>query len=134
MAINLNKKLCAAAPAGHLKTVAGLLASSMTPLNSNSLIAAASNGHFDVVKLLLQVPGCASDISWALQFAAANGPLEIAKIVLSVSGSKAVVSAALQYAAQNDHQDIVKLLLPASDPKADDSRALRYAAQDGPWK
>ncbi len=99
--------------------------------NSNALRWAATNGHLEIVKLLIPVSDPKAGGSYALRLAAENGHLEIVKLLIPVSYPKAHNSYALRWAAENGHLEIVKLLIPVSDPKSLDSNALRWAAAEG---
>ena len=99
--------------------------------NNYPLMWAATNGHYGIVKLLLQYTDTKTYFNDALNRATQNGYLDIVKLLLPLSDPKAYDSCALRNAALNGHLKIVKLLLPYSDPKACDSYALRYAALNG---
>jgi ankyrin repeat protein len=50
-------------------------------------------------------PNC--DGSWALRLAATNGHLEVVKLLIPVSDVKALKSDALRWAAHNEHLEVV---------------------------
>jgi ankyrin repeat protein len=102
-----------------------------------ALIAAASSGFTDAVKLLLlddRVDPSAQN-NEALLWASQEGYLEIVKILLSDDrvDPSAEDNGALCFAAERGQLEIVKILLSDDrvDPSAEDNGALCFAAERG---
>ena len=97
--------------------------SGFTPLDSACSIVSISNGHLDVVKLLLGAEGinvnqATNDGVTALYIASENGHLELMKLLLDAEGinvneARNDGATALYMASQNGHSNAVKLLLVA---------------------
>ncbi|KAI8822832.1 ankyrin repeat-containing domain protein [Chytriomyces cf. hyalinus JEL632] len=106
--------------------------------NNTCLRHAASNGHTEIVRLLLDCqqddvdPSCLNNIS--LRNAAERGYVEIVERLLQDSrvDSGAQGNAAIRFSAERGHAQVVELLLKTNgvDPAADDSFALRAAARN----
>jgi len=92
---------------------------------------AASQGHLEIVKLLLPYSDPKEFFSRPLRISIINNQLKVVKLLLPYSDPKACESEALRYAAHGGYLNIVKLLIPVSDVKTFDSEALRWAAENG---
>ena len=100
----------------------------------NSLQWAASNGHTDIVKLLIDN---GVDIhffnDYALRWAASNGHYDVVKLLIE-NGAKihANNNEALRWAVHEGHYDVIKLLLEnGADVRAKNNEALRFASVKG---
>ncbi|KAJ3244481.1 hypothetical protein HDU78_010952 [Chytriomyces hyalinus] len=106
--------------------------------NNTCLRHAASNGHTEIVHLLLDCqqdavdPSCLNNI--CLRNAAERGYVEIVERLLQDSrvDADAQGNAAIRFSAERGHAHVVELLLKTRgvDPAADDSFALRAAARN----
>lgn len=108
--------------------------------NSYALKWAASNGHLEIVKLLVTCPGvtAAADSNYALRWASSNGHTEVVQFLLGCTGVDPAAESndAIQRACSNGNVDIVKILLrhPAVDPTANNNNALFEAASHGHYE
>ena len=108
------------------------------------LLGAAKNGHSEVVKLLLAVPGI--DVNkegrvWyisdddrdsiPLERAAENGHAEVVKLLLAAPGIDVNKHYPLEKAAENGHAEVVKLLLAAPGIDVNLGGLLAEAAKNG---
>ncbi|KAJ3234143.1 hypothetical protein HDU81_001704 [Chytriomyces hyalinus] len=106
--------------------------------NNTCLRHATSNGHTEIVRLLLDCqqpsvdPSCLNNIS--LRNAAERGYVAIVERLLQDSrvDAGAQNNAAIRFSAERGHAKVVELLLKTDgvDPAADDSFALRAAARN----
>ncbi|CAK9100631.1 unnamed protein product [Durusdinium trenchii] len=113
--------------------------------NRDGLVLAASCGHLEVVRLLLEAgadkDAADTDGSTALQFAAGKGHchLKVVRLLLEAGADKDAAdtdgSTALHFAARNGHLKVVQLLREAGADKdaadTDGCTALGFAAYNG---
>jgi len=105
--------------------------------NNNAIISASTNGHTEVVKLLLQderVDPTTYD-NHAIRMASIDGYTQVVKLLLQderVDPSDGNNNA-IRMASTNGHTDIVKLLLQDErvDPTTYDNHAIRMSTQNG---
>jgi Ankyrin repeats (3 copies)/NACHT domain len=109
----------------------------------NALKSSSTNGHENIVKLLLEagadVNAQDEEYSTALQSASANGHENVVKLLLEagadVNAQDEEYSTALQRASANGHENIVKLLLEAgadvNAQHAEYGTALQRASANG---
>ena len=81
---------------------------------------ACENGHFEVVKLLLNLPAergvdPSADYNYAIQFSSENGHLDVVKLLLKLPSERGVDPTvnnnwAIRLAIQNGHLEVVKVL------------------------
>lgn len=114
---------------GNINITELLLAGGINVAQMNeydALLGAAKNGHPEIVKLLLAVPGI--DVnkeckdwyiseddrsSTPLERAAENGHTEVVRLLLAIPGIDVNENYPLEKAAKNGHVEVVKLLLAA---------------------
>ncbi|AGH97872.1 ankyrin repeat domain-containing protein [Micavibrio aeruginosavorus] len=99
-----------------------------------ALIHAASNGHIDIVRLLIAHDAAIDSINEsALRCAAAKSRIDIVRLLIERGVNiHANNGAALRHAAENGQIDILRLLIKhGADITANDSWALREAAANG---
>lgn len=114
---------------GNINITELLLAGGINVAQMNDydvLLGAAKNGHPEIVKLLLAVPGI--DVnkeckdwhisvddhrSTPLERAAKNGHTEVVRLLLAIPGIEVNKHCPLMFAARNGHAEVVKLLLAA---------------------
>jgi ankyrin repeat protein len=103
---------------GKLETALKLLEKGANPAMSNEegltpLCAAASNGHVNIVKLLLPLPGVNVNCQMTLNQAAQKGYAKVVELLLEAGASNADGSfeCALLKACVNGHTKVVKVLL-----------------------
>ncbi|CAK8994193.1 unnamed protein product [Durusdinium trenchii] len=111
--------------------------------NRDGLVLAASCGHLEVVRLLLEAgvdKDAADTDGWtALHIAAENGHSEVVRLLLEAGADKDAAdtdgSTALHFAARNGHLKVVQLLREAGADKdaadTDGCTALGFAAYNG---
>lgn len=140
--------LRSAAQLGRPECVAVIAASLRVHDCMEALLAAASEGHADIVGILIEreklpplgqpsEPWGDADRNrlrtWhteALQMASLHGHFECARLLAPISNPLAEDSLALRWAATGGHADIVELLLPLSDQAAQSWTALIWAAEN----
>ena len=114
---------------GNINITELLLAGGINVAQMNDfdvLLCAAKNGHPEIVKLLLAVPGIdvnkeckdwyisKDDLrSTPLERAAENGHTEVVRLLLAIPGIEVNENHPLEKAAKNGHAEVVKLLLTA---------------------
>ena len=110
---------------------------SKTILNTVFRNLIMSNGHLEIIKLLMQDERVdpSSDDNWAITYASQNGHLEIVKILMQ---DKRVDPSAnnnwpITYASQNGRLEIVKILMQDKrvDPSAENNLAIKRASLKG---
>ncbi|CAK8994192.1 unnamed protein product [Durusdinium trenchii] len=113
--------------------------------NRDGLVLAASCGHLEVVRLLLEAgvdKDAADTDGWtALHIAAENGHSEVVRLLLEAGADKDAADihfngwTALHFSARNGHLEVARLLLEARADKdaatADGLTALHIAAREG---
>jgi hypothetical protein len=94
---------------------------------------ASSNGHADIVEVLLQ-DGRADPTAYdndAIQWASSHGHADVVKLLLQDGRADPTAdnNLAIRSASKNGHVDVVKLLLQdgRADPRAQNNYALRWA-------
>ena len=124
-----SREMANACAQGNINITELLLAGGINVAQMNEydvLLGAAKNGHLEIVKLLLAVPGI--DVnkeckdwyiseddrsSTPLERAAENGHTEVVRLLLAIPGIDVNENYPLEKAAKNGHAEVVKLLLAA---------------------
>lgn len=98
-----------------------------------ALFWAASQGHTEVVQLLLPFADPQDNDSEAFRVACQFGHLDVVKLLLPVSNPQCNNNNPLRSAAGRGHTDVVRYILPFTDPKDIESSALQSAAFNQHW-
>ena len=112
--------------------------------NNLAIRRACDNGHLDVVKYLMSLPGKidpSSENNYSIIMASLNGHLEVVKYLISLPKEYGIDPSAnnneaIILASKYGHLEVVKYLmsLPKEykiDPCVDNNEAIRYACQRG---
>lgn len=129
---NCDRALFYAASQGHTQVVQMLLPHADPQANdSEAFRVACQFGMLDVVKILLPVSNPQCNNNHPLRAAASNGHIDVVRYILPYTNPKDVSSSALLNAAFHQHWDIVDLLFDVSDVKQ--VRADLERCGPGPW-
>ena len=85
--------------------------------NNTAIRWASYNGHLEVVKYLMSLPGNidpSADNNYAIRWASRNGHLEVVKYLMSLPGNidpSANNNAAIRWASEKGHLEVVKYLM-----------------------
>jgi len=123
---------------GDLEKVKSLLLVINPSRNDNKAIRyASSNGHAEVVKLLLADPRVDPSVydNYSIRYASLNDHVEVVKLLLADPRVDPSVNDnyAIQSASRNGHIEVVKLLLsdPRVDPSLYDNESIRCTSSNG---
>ena len=138
----MEEELLTSCEENNVAQIERLLQKPMDP-NGHGFVLAASLGHLEVVRLLLEAGADKHAVDTegdtALSAAAQEGHLEVVRMLLEAGADKEAAltdgATALHFAAQDGHFEVVRLLLEAGADKDaatfHGSRALHLAAQNG---
>ena len=93
--------------------------------NQNALIWASYNGHFEIVKFLVE-NGTNANSDWALRWASKNGHINIVRLLIESGADVNSDELTLSDACSNGHYEIVRLLIESGvDVHSCNNNALR---------